>query len=176
MRVTINNIILHHLYNCIFSEVLPFFVQCHERFGSRYGIWMGKDLVMFVTEPDDVKLLLSSQSHGLLYKSKIYEILRPWLGEGLLNAGGDKWQKSRKFLTPAFHFNILKQFQSTMNECGEVLVQKLKDKANCQVLNVYPFVTLFALDIISETAMGTKVNAQLNMESPYVEAVQGWAI
>lgn len=141
------------------------------KYGSRFGVWVGKDLVVFITNADDAKQILSSQE--LIFKSITHDIMRPWLGDGLLLAGGEKWKRARKLLTPAFHFNILRQFQGAMNECGEVLVRKLDEVADGRPVDVYPFITLFSLDVISETAMGIKQNVQLESGSEYAGAVQG---
>ena len=55
-----------------------------------------------------------------------YRNLIPWLGEGLLVTGGSKWARSRRLLTPAFHFEILKPYQEIYNQCVDLaLVRNL---------------------------------------------------
>ena len=56
-------------------------------------------------------------------------------------------------LTPAFHFNILEAFLPAMNEQSNVLVEKIREqvdysKEKSVVLDVVPFITNAALDII----------------------------
>ena len=43
----------------------------------------------------------------------------PWLGKGLLIAGGNRWARSRRLLTPAFHFDVLKPYMEVYNSCAE---------------------------------------------------------
>lgn len=70
------------------------------------------------------------QNPRLITKNVIYDLLRPFLGEGLLTSTGgsillmnytlyikvlianidQKWHARRKALTPAFHFNVLQSF------------------------------------------------------------------
>ena len=52
----------------------------------------------------------------------IYGILLSWLGEGLLNANGDKWARNRRLLTPAFHFDVLKPYMSVYNDAATTLI------------------------------------------------------
>lgn len=52
----------------------------------------------------------------------VYRFLQPWLGEGLLIAGGNKWARNRRLLTPAFHFEILKPYTNVFNQSSDILV------------------------------------------------------
>lgn len=74
-------------------------------------------------------------------------------------------------MTPTFHFSILADFLEVMNEQAEILVEKLQKKAGTGAFNCFSHVTLCALDIICETAMGKKIYAQSNAESEYVKCV-----
>lgn len=52
----------------------------------------------------------------------ISHLFIPWIGTGLLLANGDKWFRSRKLLTPAFHYGVLKSYVQVYNECGQTLI------------------------------------------------------
>ncbi|KAK6324938.1 hypothetical protein J4Q44_G00042800 [Coregonus suidteri] len=104
-------------------------------------------------------------------KAYAYKFLQPWLGTGLLTSTGNKWRRRRKLLTPTFHFSILTEFLEVMNEQAEVLVEKLDKVAGKGPFNCFNHVTLCALDIICETAMGKKIYAQSNYDSEYVQCV-----
>lgn len=54
----------------------------------------------------------------------------------------------RKILTPAFHFNILEKFVDIFNEKGKTLIKLLKEEADKDSFNIFPFVNLYAFDAI----------------------------
>lgn len=103
------------------------------------------DSTIVVTEPKIAEGVLSSQK--ILEKGDDYDLMKPWLGTGLLISGGKKWFTRRKILTPAFHFQILEKFVEIMDDHGKVLIEKM-EKLDGQQVDVYPLVNLYALDVI----------------------------
>ena len=45
-----------------------------------------------------------------------------WIGEGLLVSNGEKWHRNRHLLTPAFHFDILKEYMTINNDATNALL------------------------------------------------------
>ncbi|KAF5277799.1 hypothetical protein FQR65_LT03779 [Abscondita terminalis] len=158
---------LHHFGTGknLLPSVAKLIVQCKEpekfMFGFYPGIAMG--------DAKSVEFVLGSKT--ILKKSLEYKFLDSWLGTGLLTSDGAKWKKHRRLLTPAFHFQILEQFIDVFNNQGNILVKKLEEDKN-ETINIFPYMTLHALDVICEATMNTPINAQLNPNSSFVRSVK----
>ena len=72
--------------------------------------------------------------------------------------------------TPSFHFRMLSDFVPTMNAESSKFVRILSGYAE-QCIDICPYITLCALDIIMQTAMGSNFNAQCNPQHEYVHAI-----
>uniref|UniRef100_A0A8C1QQI8 aromatase n=1 Tax=Cyprinus carpio TaxID=7962 RepID=A0A8C1QQI8_CYPCA len=134
-----------------------------------FKLWIGPVPFLILYHAETIETVLSNPVH--MDKAYAYKFLHPWLGTGLLTSTGDKWRHRRKMLTPTFHFSILTEFLEVMNEQAEVLIEKLEKQAGKGPLNCFNHITLCALDIICETAMGKKIYAQSNHDSEYVRSV-----
>ncbi|XP_047545256.1 cytochrome P450 4C1-like [Vanessa atalanta] len=120
--------------------------------------------------PEDVEILISSTKFNT--KGYIYEFMKPWLNEGLILSNGEKWHQRRKILTPAFHFNILNEFNSVLWEKSNDLVKKLKFEVNKIKTDLQPYVTDLSLNSVCETAMGISLDKEAsNFSKTYKSAV-----
>ncbi|XP_011176870.1 cytochrome P450 4d2 [Zeugodacus cucurbitae] len=152
------------------ADIMDFIISNSQKYGTLYRVWVLNQLAVLCCDPADVEVLLSSTKY--IKKNNFYDLLHVWLGAGLLVSNGHKWHSRRKIITPTFHFKILEQFVEIYDQQSAVLVKKLEQYADGKtVLNIAPLICLMALDVIAETAMGTKINAQTNPQLPYVSAV-----
>ncbi|EDW30777.1 GL13322 [Drosophila persimilis] len=152
------------------EQIMGFVSKNRNKYGPLYKVWVLNQLAVFSTDPHDIEFILSSQQH--ITKNNLYELLHCWLGTGLLMSTGKKWHSRRKIITPTFHFKILEQFVEIFDQQSAVMVGQLQQRADGKTaINIFSVVCLLALDIIAETAMGTKIQAQMSPNLPYVQAV-----
>lgn len=128
------------------EKIFGFPRQCYKKFGRTYRtsffvFWPALD----ICEAEDAEIILKSSKH--FEKSRVYEILQPFLRTGLLTSNGEKWHQRRRMLTPAFHFDILKEYLEVFRDESNRLVEKLKHTKS-EKLNVVPVSTQFTLTTI----------------------------
>lgn len=100
------------------------------------AVWFGPIPSVMVYSPEGAEAILTNSAH--LNKGLLYDLLHPWLGQGLLTryshktkpatakfSRAEKWRPRRKLLTPTFHYEILKNFMHVFNYQSEIMVQQL---------------------------------------------------
>ncbi|CAB3404627.1 unnamed protein product [Caenorhabditis bovis] len=159
-----------------FAQQMRDWAGYYNKVGTDLAIfWIGPHPMVIALNPVTIKAIL--ESNVVINKSREYEIFLPWLGTGLLLAGGSKWRQRRKMLTPSFHFQVLNDFQAIFDYQSKILVDQLNKKVKeTSTFDIFPFIKRCALDIICETAMGSTVNAQTYHSHPYVKAVSNMNI
>lgn len=155
------------------EDVMDSLLALAKKYGGLFRMWIGPFNLAFVaTNPKDVEIILNSTKH--IKKSGMYDMLVPWLGDGLLLSYGQKWHNRRKILTPAFHYKILEGFLDSFQKNTRILRDLLHQEvvpSQDRIIDIYPFINSCTLDIICETAMGIELSAQTNRELPYKKAV-----
>lgn len=131
-------------------------------------LWIGPKLIVFLVDPRDVELLLSS--HVYIDKSPEYRFFKPWLGNGLLISTGHKWRQHRKLIAPTFHLNVLKSFIDLFNENSRLVVEKMRKEAG-KTFDCHDYMSECTVEILLETAMGVSKKTQDQSGFDYAMAV-----
>lgn len=125
-----------------------------------------------IFHPDFVKTLLMAPGSITVKDELIYDHLRPWLGKSILISNGDDWSRKRRLLTPAFHFDILKNYIVTFNTSTNTMHEKWQRMYMNGINNFEMFndVTLMTLDSLLKCAFSYNSNCQ-DSTSEYVSAI-----
>nr|QLC36647.1 cytochrome P450 4F128 [Kryptolebias hermaphroditus] len=125
-----------------------------------------------IFHPDYVKPLLMASGNITVKDELIYGHLRPWLGKSLLISNGEEWSHRRRLLTPAFHFDILKNYVTTFNSSTNTMHNKWSRLVAEGTTNLEMFnhVTLMTLDSLLKCAFSYSSNCQ-ESTNEYVAAI-----
>ncbi|KAK5847759.1 hypothetical protein PBY51_016863 [Eleginops maclovinus] len=122
--------------------------------------------------PDYIKPLLMAPASITVKDELIYGHLRPWLGHSLLLLNGREWSRRRRLLSPAFHFDILKNYVVKFNDSTNTMLDKwhklLAEGTNH--VEMFDHVTLMTLDSLLKCAFSYNSNCQRS-SSEYVSAI-----
>lgn len=130
--------------------------------------WIGPFVcVVKVTKPDDVKLVLANADSK---DNFAYNMLRPWLGNGLFTSEGIKWSTHRRLITPAFHFEILRPYVRIFVECTNIFLNKLTE-TNGESIDICHPVSLMTLDSLLKCSFADDSKCQIDESNEYTNAV-----
>nr|WIT94155.1 cytochrome P450 monooxygenase CYP4G341 [Euwallacea interjectus] len=161
----------------IVGNAFEFVGTPHDIFKSIYNkakdmaivkVWIGPRLLIFLRDPRDVEIILSSHVH--IDKSPEYRFFQPWLGDGLLISTGQKWRAHRKLIAPTFHLNVLKSFIDLFNKNSRDTVEKLR-KENGKEFDCHDYMSEATVEMLLETAMGVSKKTQDQSGFDYAMAV-----
>lgn len=159
----------HHAGKTPVEILSNVFSWWHQYGQKNFRMWIGYHPLIIIAEPKDIEFILTHNT--FIHKSEIYDMLHPWLGEGLLTSAGTKWHKHRKMITPSFHFKILQNFHEVMNANSNKFIEKLTAVAAGDTIFDFQEMThYFTLDVICDTAMGVSINAMDNNDAELVTA------
>ena len=106
--------------------------QFKRSYRTRFFVFFG---ALDIIRASDAEIILKTSKH--IEKSRIYELLHPFLRTGLLTSNGEKWHSRRRLLTSAFHFDILKQYLEVFRDESNRLVDDLKQLNGNDINYIY---------------------------------------
>ncbi|XP_050537405.1 cytochrome P450 4C1-like isoform X2 [Daktulosphaira vitifoliae] len=151
------------------SGLMSFFLNAEKKYGRIYHFnLMGRSYVA-ISDPKDLKIVLSSTQH--ISKGPEYNMMRPWVHDGLFLSIGSKWTTRRKLLTNTFHYQTLDMYLPAINKHSQILTKKLlRVSQNEKKINIKEYIILCSMDIACQTIMGVNMNSQEGQSQNYVKA------
>nr|XP_015295652.1 PREDICTED: cytochrome P450, family 4, subfamily F, polypeptide 12 isoform X1 [Macaca fascicularis] len=127
--------------------------QMSATYSQGFMIWMGPIIPFIILcHPDTIRSITNASAAIAPKDALSIRFLKPWLGEGILLSGGDKWGHHRRMLTPAFHFNILKPYIKIFNKSATIMLDKWQHLASegSSRLNMSEHISLMTLDSLQK--------------------------
>jgi cytochrome P450 len=133
------------------------------KYGDIFSLTLPFRNIVVLAHPDYVRyILLEGQKNYA--KSISYDVLRLFLGNGLLTSEGDFWKQQRRLIAPAFHHKKLLAITSLMVESVEHAAEKLKQKADTgQYYDMLPEMNALTMDVISRAMFSTGVEEKAEL-------------
>ncbi|XKL62377.1 hypothetical protein PGB90_002210 [Kerria lacca] len=123
-------------------------MKFYRKYGSVYRLWLGKQLFVVISNPEDIEFFLSRPEN--LSKSASYKMLEPFLGKtGLIISDADIWRVHRKQINPSFHSKLVEKSVPVILENGQILIEQLKIKIDRPDFDIRSFVEKCTLDTLS---------------------------
>ncbi|KAH8396162.1 hypothetical protein KR222_004264, partial [Zaprionus bogoriensis] len=150
------------------SELVSVGMGYISKYGETMKGWLGNVLLVFLTNPNDIELILSGHQH--LTKAEEYRYFKPWFGDGLLISTGHHWRHHRKMIAPTFHQSILKSFVPKFVEHSKAVSARMSKEAG-KSFDVHDYMSQTTVDILLTTVMGVKKLPDGNKSFEYAQAV-----
>jgi cytochrome P450 len=99
------------------------------RLGNVVWFRVGPRRIFLVPHPDAVRRVLVDNYRGYNKRTRGYEVVRLFLGNGLLTSEGDFWRRQRRIAQPAFHRARIEHFGSIMQRAAASMVEEWAEYA-----------------------------------------------
>ncbi|XP_065221570.1 cytochrome P450 4g15-like isoform X2 [Planococcus citri] len=122
---------------------------------DRLVYWLGPLPVLVLKKFDDISAILNQS-----VDREDIDIMKEWLGTGILNAKYEEWKKSRRVLSPAFSSDMLPKYAQVFDKNASKLIDKLRNIAdNDEQTDVLDWIRNANLDSIVENSMGMSIES-----------------
>lgn len=88
MIFVLSVIVICYLTKIAFADFLHNLLKLHDEYGNIFKMYVGHDIRIVISKPELLKEILTSNVH--ITKSNGYDVMKPWIAEGILTSTGNK--------------------------------------------------------------------------------------
>lgn len=118
--------------------------------------------LLIITKPDYIRYVLQENNKNYI-KSFGYEVLKIFLGNGLLTSEGEFWRKQRRLAQPAFHREKLTEITKQMSHYSAQLADKLQvAKDEGKEIEITEWMNAVTLEIVAGALFSSDVSNDID--------------
>jgi cytochrome P450 len=153
-------------------DLISFFTRCAREYGDLVSLWLGPRHVHLASHPDFVEQVLVTENRKF-GKSYVFELLRPVLGNGLVNSEGEFWLRQRRLMQPAFSKASVNGYASIVTTQTAQALEPWRDGAQ---LDIHQEMNRLALGIVGKALMDVDLSGVLGeIAGPIEEAMHDFS-
>ncbi|GBM33960.1 Cytochrome P450 3A24 [Araneus ventricosus] len=143
--------------------------EWYNRYGRVYGRYEATSPVLSVGDPDILKNILSTDFQ-MFPNRRDLKFHDPVFDNTLFVLEGDAWSRVRNIVSPAFTTAKLKRMFPLLNECSDLLVERLNEVKNkADSIDCQEHYGGFVLSAIARCAFGMNISAIKDPKSVFVQ-------
>lgn len=144
------------------SDPLGLFMDAFRDFGDIVRLRLIFN-VHLIIHPDHVRRVLQGEHSHKYKKGKLYDRIKPLIGEGLLASEGHHWIRQRRLIQPAFRPRSLSVYAEIMQEESERMLRKWETLAKTRAeFKVSDEMTEVTLRIIGRTMLSIDLESSVD--------------
>ncbi|XP_045770498.1 cytochrome P450 4C1-like isoform X2 [Maniola jurtina] len=137
------------------------------KYGGVFRAWLGPDLNIIVSNPDDVKILLTSNKTTV--KGPQYKYMAHFLGGGILTGSGTPWRKHRKIAAPNYGKRAIKSYVNIFNSEVDLLIKKFMETPKGQQIDINKYIVQTTTYTVCQTLIG--LSREEMLELPHLQTI-----
>jgi cytochrome P450 len=138
------------------TEAFDFLLRAAQEHGDIVRFYLGPREVYLINRPELIRDVLVTHSQNFI-KGPGQQLIKPFLGEGLLLSEGEYHLRQRRLSQPAFH-------KKRIHEYARIMVDNAADArdrwADGQTLNVSDEMTRLTMSIVTKALFGKEVEPE----------------
>lgn len=129
-------------------------LACSREYGDIVPLRLLHLKFYLLNNPDYSEYVLVNHSRDF-HKPRLIQLVKPFMGNGLISSEGDFWLSQRRLIQPAFHKDRIAGYAQTMVEYTQKM---LKTWDNGQVRDLHEAMMHLSMHIICKTLFNADVN------------------
>lgn len=158
------------------ADPVKFLVEASREHGDVVAFRIGPIQAMLLRHPDAIKHVMVDNNHNYDKATRGYDVLRQFLGNGLLTSEGDFWRRQRRIAQPAFHKKRIAGFAQTMVDDTLDMLAGWETTAGLgRTIDMSHEMMALTLRIVGKTLLSTDVLDSADQVGSAVTVLNEWA-